>query len=59
VEKSLAQTQALVSLIAEHTRGLAAANHVQLDGLTQVDGGAVVELRGYLEMQGQIFRDAA
>jgi hypothetical protein len=63
VDISLAETQTLVGIIAEHTRSLAEANDIDLDDLAEVgaglDGRTIVDLRRYLELQGKIFGEAA
>ncbi|THG33258.1 hypothetical protein [Naasia lichenicola] len=56
---STKRSDTLVNLIADYTRQLAVANAVQLPAAIAPRANSVVSLRGYLEMQRQIFRDAA
>ncbi|WP_327652612.1 hypothetical protein [Micromonospora aurantiaca] len=63
VEFSIDQWKALVQLVADHTRRLAEANRVETSNLRELahppDGDVVLDLRRHLELQKQIFKNAA
>ncbi|MBQ1076788.1 hypothetical protein KBX06_27100 [Micromonospora sp. C31] len=63
VDFSIGQWKALVQLVADYTRRLAEANRVETSDLRELahlpDGDVVLDLRRHLELQKQIFKNAA
>lgn len=51
-------SEALVNIVAEHTRKLAEANQIdatKLSDLANSEGAAIIDLRPYLEVQRELF----
>ncbi|MFI6239299.1 hypothetical protein ACIBEF_05415 [Micromonospora sp. NPDC050795] len=63
IDFSIGQWKALVQLVADYTRRLAEANRVETSDLRELahptDGDVVLGLRRHLELQKQIFKNAA
>ena len=62
VDFTMDQSETLVQFVADYTRRLAAANDVDLNGpqgQAPAEDGVVANLRRYLDVQRQIFNDAA
>lgn len=62
IGSSSEQSEALVALVAGHTRTLAEANERELSNLPEpanTQGATIIELRPYLEVQRDLFSQAA
>jgi hypothetical protein len=62
IEFSPEQSETLVRIVAEHTRKLAEANHLELTNLPEpanAQGATIIELRPYLQVQRELFSRAA